>query len=209
MKNFNLKIKFNNYELIDKNYSQANQDLFVLSCLDGKTNGTFLDLGCNDPIRINNTYLLEKNYDWTGFAIDIEQKHIDSFKKIRKCKSFCFDCTKIDYEKLLNGISHIDYLSLDLEPAGITLECLKIIPFNKIDFSVITYEHDYYKFGPEYRAASRKIIQNHGYYLLCSNVTSAACLKYEDWYVNKKYVDLNKVKCFESEGKKYMDIVMV
>jgi len=54
----NFKINFKNYENINNNYSQAGQDLFVLMCLDGKENGTFLDLGCHHPSNINNTYLL-------------------------------------------------------------------------------------------------------------------------------------------------------
>ena len=39
-------------------YSQAQQDVFILNILKGKQNGSFIELGSNDPIVINNTFLL-------------------------------------------------------------------------------------------------------------------------------------------------------
>ena len=42
-----------------ESYSQCGQDFFVFNILKQKT-GTFLDLGCYLPIKINNTFLLEK-----------------------------------------------------------------------------------------------------------------------------------------------------
>ena len=44
---------------MELSYSQAAQDLFVLKVLNYRSNGIFLEIGSNDPIRINNTYLLE------------------------------------------------------------------------------------------------------------------------------------------------------
>ena len=40
-----------------KSYSQSGQDLFVYNLMKGKP-GTFLDLGCSLPKKINNTNLL-------------------------------------------------------------------------------------------------------------------------------------------------------
>jgi hypothetical protein len=199
------KVKILNNE-ININYSQSGQDLFVLACLNGKLNGFFLDLGCNDPFYLSNTYLLESSFNWNGISIDIENTFIEKYKTSRKCKAICQDCTKIDYEKLLLNINHIDYLSLDLEPAKTTLDCLFSIPFNKINFSVITYEHDYYRFGDIYRNESRKFLLNHGYYLLCEDVKNNNFI-YEDWYVNPKYVDLDKVSVFKSKEKNFNEIL--
>ena len=49
-----------------KFYGQAEQDKFVLNMLNNKENGYFLEIGSNDPIHINNTYILEKDYNWKG-----------------------------------------------------------------------------------------------------------------------------------------------
>jgi hypothetical protein len=52
--------------------SQAGQELFVIAMTQGKTNGTWLELGCGHPIGSNNTFLLEKKLDWSGISIDTE-----------------------------------------------------------------------------------------------------------------------------------------
>jgi len=49
---------------------QSRQDKFVVNVLKEKRNGYFLEIGSNHPIKINNTYVLEKNYNWKGIMID-------------------------------------------------------------------------------------------------------------------------------------------
>jgi hypothetical protein len=205
-----LKVDFNDYDKIEKNYSQASQDLFALICTDGKRNGTFLDLGCSDPTNINNTYLLENDFNWTGVSIDIDKSLIEKFQKVRKTKSFNLDCTKLNFDEILENYdnNHIDYLSLDLEPASVTFACLKTLPLNKIEFSVITYEHDEYRFGETYKVESRKIFEQHGYKLICSNVSDNK-LPYEDWYINPKYVDFEKIKTLVSDNKNWQEILFL
>ena len=58
--------------LFNQAKSQAGQELFVIAMTQGKIGGTWLELGCGDPIRSNNTYLLEKRLRWTGVSIDLE-----------------------------------------------------------------------------------------------------------------------------------------
>ena len=48
------------YETIEKNFSQAFQDLFVLTMLNGKKNGIFIEIGAYNGQEISNTFLLEK-----------------------------------------------------------------------------------------------------------------------------------------------------
>ena len=55
-----LKYKFDKFEIIEKNYSQAFQDLFVLSILNGKINGTYVEIGGDHPISINNFFLSKR-----------------------------------------------------------------------------------------------------------------------------------------------------
>jgi hypothetical protein len=58
--------------LFNQAKSQAGQELFVIAMTQGRRNGTWLEIGCGDPIRSNNTYLLEKRFGWTGVSIDRE-----------------------------------------------------------------------------------------------------------------------------------------
>jgi hypothetical protein len=205
-----LRKNFNDYEIVNENYSQASQDLFVLSCTNGKKNGTFLDLGCSHPTNINNTFLLENKFGWTGVSIDIENSLVEKYNGLRECVALNMDCTKLDFNEILGYYSnnHIDYLSLDLEPAEVTLECLKKIPFNNIEFSVITYEHDEYRFGDYYKNESRKIFEKNGYILLCSNVSDNEFI-YEDWYVNPNYISLEIIEMFKCENKSWDKIVFL
>ena len=50
----------------DKNKSQFYQDLFVTFYLKNKHHGYFVEFGACDGIHLSNTYLLEKEFDWTG-----------------------------------------------------------------------------------------------------------------------------------------------
>ena len=208
MDNGKLKIKFNGYETITENQSQAAQDLFVLSCLNGKTNGTFLDLGCHDPIHISNTYLLENQFGWNGVCIDIDTQLVNKFAGVRNCIALNEDCTKLDFQKIKSYYksNHIDYLSLDLEPASVTLDCLATIPFNEIEFSLITFEHDSYRFGNWCRDVSRTILEGHGYIRIASDVSNAYNI-YEDWYYNPKYISYEDIKIFETDSQEWADIV--
>ena len=50
--------------------SQLGQDLYVLSFYQHKRNGYFIEIGANDGITLSNTYLLEKEYGWTGICAE-------------------------------------------------------------------------------------------------------------------------------------------
>lgn len=63
--------------LFNQAKSQAGQDLFVIAMTQGRRHGTWLELGCGDPIRSNNTYLLEKRLAWRGISIDLARQDQD------------------------------------------------------------------------------------------------------------------------------------
>jgi FkbM family methyltransferase len=189
-----IRYKFKNSNKIDKNYSQVMQDIFVLSMLDGKRNGTFLEIGGGDPELGNNTLLLEENYGWTGVSIE---SNFDLFKKYRLRRPHInllnCDALDTDYDQLLTDNFNseiIDYLQLDIEPARNTYECLLKIPFDKFKFRVITYEHDnYVDTTKKCKKNSRKFLEKLGYVLVVPNVSPDGKSDFEDWWVHPDLVD--------------------
>ena len=133
----NNKFNFKNCHKIEHNYSQIYQDMFTLSMHNGKNYGTYLEIGAGDYKYGNNTYLLEKEFDWSGISIDFNKAQVETFNNIRKNKCLCKDATKIDYIKLLNQnyeSTNIDYLQLDCDPPNITFDILTKIPFDNYKF---------------------------------------------------------------------------
>ena len=146
-RNQKLKFEFDGWERVDKNYSQAFQDLFVLSALDGKRNGLYLEIGAQDPFYQNNTALLETKFGWDGISIEINKDLCRKFSEERNNKILCKDALKIDYKELLYNFNKgtvFDYLQLDCEPSETTYKILLEIPFDEYKFALITYEHDHY-----------------------------------------------------------------
>ena len=186
-----LKYKFTFSENIKENYSQIYQDLFVLSMTDGKMRGNYLEIGSGDPIYGNNTYLLEENYNWSGISIDINQESYRIFNEKRRNKCICKDATKIDYKTLLKDYTEIDYLQLDCDPPVITYLILLKIPFDRVKFGVITYEHDYYSDVTEsYREKSRDYLKKLGYKMVVGNISpNKENNPFEDWWIHPDLID--------------------
>ena len=57
------KIYYNKYS--KQSYSLSNVDLIVDRLFKNKEKGIYIDVGCNHPIKYNNTYLLHKR-GWVG-----------------------------------------------------------------------------------------------------------------------------------------------
>ena len=99
-----LKTKFTGAESIENNWSQSMQDMFVLSMLDGKRNGIYVEIGADQPRVISNTYLLENNFDWSGISFELDADKVAFFNTIRKNKCLCEDATLYDYKSLLKNV---------------------------------------------------------------------------------------------------------
>lgn len=65
-----------------KSYSISNVDLILERIFSKIKNGVYIDIGCNHPIKYNNTYLLHKK-GWKGINIDLDIESIKEFKKFR------------------------------------------------------------------------------------------------------------------------------
>ena len=203
-----LRYKFKGYSKIEKNYSQTYQDLFVLSMLDGKTNGEYLEIGSADPYKGSNTYLLEK-LGWTGLSLEIIEEEEVRFREHRKNPVVLCDATQYDYSNLI-GV--IDYLQIDCEPPATTFEILTNLPLDKCDFKVITYEHDHYTdMTSKYRELSRLYLLSKGYKLVVKNIAPDDVSCYEDWYIHPKYIkpEIFDIMFEESEDVKKADTYML
>lgn len=204
-----LKNIFNSHEKIEKNYSQAYQDMFVLSMLDGKENGTYLEIGSGHPISGSNSYLLEKVFKWKGLSIDKEVD--DVFYNERINLILMADALDIDYSSTLPSFflkdTYIDYLQIDCDPPKQSYEILKKIPFHLYKFAVITFEHDHYC-DPDkiYRSLSRDFLHSVGYEMVVGNIGVNSFSPFEDWWVHPDLIDYDILNKFKNITDKNIDV---
>ena len=112
MINYLKKIYYEKYS--KKSYSLSNVDLIIDRIFTKQKKGTYIDVGCNHPIKFNNTYLLYKK-GWHGMNIDLNETSIDLFNKARKndvnlriAVSNKFKKIKFFYRKKINMLNTIN-----------------------------------------------------------------------------------------------------
>lgn len=191
---------------------QSEQDKFVLRVLNEKKNGFFVEIGSNDPRCINNSFILEKTYNWRGIMVEYDPSFLPFYKKERASSIHIIqDATVVDYKKAFeenNVPVFIDYLQIDLEEHnGSTLNTLKNLDKNVLDmykFATVTFEHDIYRSNAyDTRLQSRTIFDKRGYVRVFEDVSNED-LPYEDWYVHPDLVDMNYInKLIQGNAKNY------
>ena len=198
-----VRLKFNGSDALLSNYSHTGQDLFALMALNGKRNGTYLEIGAGYPIYNNNTYLLESQFGWTGVAVDYEKQFYDMHKQERKHHIKLSDAVLVDYAELLveGGIDskQIDYLSLDLDGES-TINTLYKLPLETHKFAVVTFEHDAYRFGDKYKILGREHFKKYGYELVVSNVFLSGAGDFEDWWIHPDLIEKTTIESLRSDG---------
>lgn len=181
-----LKQQFPGSENIDENYSQTYQDMFALTMTEGKTNGRYFEIGAADPFKGSNTALLEK-LGWSGTSVEILEEEVNKFRRYRKNPVIHADATQLDYAEIMDG--HYDYLQVDCEPPATSLKILKMLPFDKCTFGVITFEHDFYAdLSKKIRKESRDFLKSKGYVLVAPDIAPDNKSSYEDWWVHPEHV---------------------
>lgn len=70
IKHMRLENIYNIFKYIDLSQSQHRQDLFVLNELNFKKSGFFIEFGAGDGKYLSNTYLLEKEFNWSGILVE-------------------------------------------------------------------------------------------------------------------------------------------
>jgi FkbM family methyltransferase len=116
-----------NEHILKKSKSQFRQDLFVLSELNYKKNGFFIEFGATNGVDISNTYLLETEYGWNGILAEpakIWHHDLDNNRKAKvdkRCvwknsgESIVFNETKNAELSTIDSLSSSDYLKQSRE----------------------------------------------------------------------------------------------
>tara|TARA_B110000459_G_scaffold197527_1_gene241115 strand:+ start:2387 stop:3631 length:1245 start_codon:yes stop_codon:yes gene_type:complete len=183
------RYKFDGLDTVVKNYSRHFQDMFVLSLLNGKKNGTFIEVGSGHPKLFNNTYLLEDKFDWRGISLDISERMCAQHSRERKSSIVLADANKINFSELFKQHcleSKIDFLRINADAAS--LNTLQGIPFNEYEFSTIQIQHNACWWGDELKNKTRKILSEIGYVLMVPDVAVDENNAYEDWWVHPGFV---------------------
>lgn len=209
-----LKFKFDGYEQLERNYSQTLQDMFIMYMTEGKRNGTYLEIGSADPSYGSNTKILEETFDWVGTGIEILANEVEKHKQERHNPVICANALEVDYEELLASMSEeyindgvFDYLQVDCEPPSVSFEILKMIPFDKYKFAVVTFEHDYYAdISKSIRKESREYMESQGYVLAIGNISMNDDCPYEDWWVHPDLVDKKVLKKIQNNDNEVVNI---
>ena len=170
---------------INNKHSDGGQDIFVSEIFGENYKGVFVDIGAQQPINHNNTYMLEARNGWTGLSFDIVD-YSKLWQAERKNPFICANALTYDFKSTFekyNLSSPIDYLSLDVEGDGDRVNCLKNVLKSGYDFKVITIEHDSYRgYAETERDPQRTLLKSLGYILVVQCDTS------EDWWIHPKYI---------------------
>ena len=200
---------------------QVLQDMFVDKIVN-KKNGTFLEIGSNHPIISNNTYILEKKYNWKGVMVEYLAEFEPMYINERPNSIHVIDdARKVNYRRILdsNFNGNIDYLQIDLDVNNNstmeTLHLLNTTVFDKYKFATVTFEHDIYT-GDYFntREASRKIFNDRGYILTFPDVKVFFNNKYsqfEDWYIHPDLISreiIDKCKTTSSLTKEEIKTIL-
>ena len=156
--------------------SQCQQDLCVLEIFNKP--GIYLDIGCREPIKHSNTYLLEQ-IGWWGVCIDREEFNFSE----RSCTYIVGDAMEVI--RTLDNKEY-DYISLDIDCN--TNDALDSIIKNKITFKFLTIEHDIYRLPESFRAYQRSVLYDNGYKPLFLNIQPNwdYNIVFEDWWYDPK-----------------------
>lgn len=94
--------------------SQLRQDLFVLSELDFKSNGFFVEFGAANGIELSNTYLLENRFQWTGILAEPARVWLRSLSINRPHSKIETKCLwrKSDEELLFDEVESAEFSTI-------------------------------------------------------------------------------------------------
>jgi len=90
-------VKFHKAGMQSRSFSQHGEDVKLLSLLrEAQATGSYLDIGCNHPFRLSNTYLLYLN-GWRGLCVDPLPRFKAGYKRFRPDDTF--QCVAVGEEE--------------------------------------------------------------------------------------------------------------
>ena len=72
-------------DLLGRSRSQLRQDLFALAQADFRDGGFFVEFGATDGVELNNTWLMERDFGWSGILAEPARGWHGDLKANRKC----------------------------------------------------------------------------------------------------------------------------
>ena len=141
----------------------------------------------------SDTLFLEKQRQWTGICIDLEQYWVDSSKLFRDCHLVQADLIKENINDILekyNCPNIIDYVSLDVDAAQ--SKVFNDFDFDKYRFRFMTIEHNLYMSKSDDSQLAKECqmyrdkLHSLGYLMLCKNVIFDNHGAVEDWWVDEE-----------------------
>lgn len=159
---------------------------FALRFNDDKKNGFFVEVGAGHWQSQNNTYILEKHFDWQGVAIDIMPNLAEEYNQNRSNNCVVGDAMSFNWDKYFeenNFPKRIDYLQIDVDktPEYANLFALLNLPLSRYRFNAITLEHCYNMYPQigKVRDLQREIMFSYGYTLVAAGFD-------EDWWIDEQ-----------------------
>lgn len=159
---------------------------FALRILDEKRDGTFIEVGASHWRDGNQTYMLEKEFNWKGVGIEIQDHFVKDYKENRISDCIAGNALTFNWDEYLeknNFPKRIDFLQVDVDDIipHSNLLALINIPLGRYRFSTISIEHlgHFDKNYEKDRDAQRQVLYSYGYTLVASLFT-------EDWWIDSQ-----------------------
>ena len=146
----NLQNFYKKIILQDKYYSFSGVDIVLKKIFYQQEKGFYIDVGCQNPIKNNNTYLLYKK-GWEGINIDLDKDNINLFNSARPKdsnfnKAISSDIKNVElyfYHKK-SPINTIDKKTSDFQKAKVT--SIKKINTDTLDNIVLNSKYKNHTF---------------------------------------------------------------